>query len=159
LYNLNTLSDVQINFDLLGELIKFNKTLFKELNRFLAGDRFDQFVEVLVTNLVDSNVFVRSLVLSLDSFKRSRQNGVPASSSSLLCSSHHQASSMSSDTYKLGNTPSSRSKEDSDDFCMITAFVSQNTLRLLRDLMCAVRLSDINQVTQNSPKNLTQIPA
>ena len=38
--------DVQINFDLLGELIKFNKTLFRELNKFLLGDRFDQFVEV-----------------------------------------------------------------------------------------------------------------
>lgn len=38
--------DAQINFDLLGELIKFNKTLFRELNTILAGDKFDQFVEV-----------------------------------------------------------------------------------------------------------------
>jgi len=40
---------VQINFDLLGELIKFNKALFRELNRLLTGTKFDQFVEVIMS--------------------------------------------------------------------------------------------------------------
>ena len=130
----------------------------EEIFRHTFGKEFTfdktTFLQVLVTNLVDSNVFVRSVVLSLDSFKRCRQYGAPVSSSTLLCSPHYQET-MSSDNYKLGNTRSSRSNEDSDDFCMITAFVSHNTLRLIRDLMCAVRLSDINQVTENPLKNLT----
>lgn len=37
------------------------------------------------------------------------------------------------------------SKQD-ENYNKIAAFISHNTLRLLRDLMCAVRLNDINQV-------------
>jgi Trpc4-associated protein len=134
---------LQINFDLLGELIKFNKALFRELNRLLAGTKFDQFVEVLVANLVDSNVFVRSVVLSVDYFKKPQQMGTAISSSPLVCSAERQAT-LSSDNSKYGSTPSFRAKVE-DELCMISAFVSHNTHRLLRDLMCAVQLSDINQ--------------
>lgn len=42
----------QINFDLLGELIKFNKTLFLRLDRLLTGAKFDQFLEVRVVFIV-----------------------------------------------------------------------------------------------------------
>lgn len=75
---------------------------------------------------MDSNVFVRSVVLSLEYFKRSQLLGT------------------SSDNYK----PSFWAKGE-DELCMITAFVASNTHRLLRDLMCSVRLSDINQVRHN----------
>lgn len=37
---------MQIDFDLLGELIKFNKSLFRDLNGYLAGEKFNVFVEV-----------------------------------------------------------------------------------------------------------------
>lgn len=93
-------------------------------------------LQVLVTNLVDSNVFVRSVILSLDFFKRSRQIGTTVPSAFMP---------TNSENYKFGDTPWSRAKGE-NEFCMITAFVSHNTLRLLRDLMCSVRLSDINQV-------------
>ncbi|XP_024378941.1 uncharacterized protein [Physcomitrium patens] len=128
-------TSLQIDFDLLGELIKFNKSLFRDLNGYLAGEKFNVFVEVLVTNLVDSNVFVRSVILSLDFFKRSRQIGTTVPSAFMP---------TNSENYKFGDTPWSRAKGE-NEFCMITAFVSHNTLRLLRDLMCSVRLSDINQ--------------
>jgi hypothetical protein len=42
----------QINFDLLGELIKFNKNLFQRLNRLLVGEKFDRFVEVCPPKLL-----------------------------------------------------------------------------------------------------------
>jgi Trpc4-associated protein len=42
-------TSLQINFDLLGELIKFNQTLFQQLNRLLVGDKFDRFVEVSIS--------------------------------------------------------------------------------------------------------------
>ena len=39
-------ASLQIDFDLLGELIKFNPAMFARLNRALEGDRFNRFVEV-----------------------------------------------------------------------------------------------------------------
>lgn len=99
-----------------------------------------------MTNLVDSNVFVRSVVLSLDYFKRSSRDEFLGLNQNPSLSSTVKQSSMSSDNYKFGSIPNFLNKED-DEFCKITAFVSHNTLRLLRDLMCAVQLSDINQVT------------
>jgi hypothetical protein len=36
----------QINFDLLGELLKFNRRMFALLDSLLEGRRFDRFVEV-----------------------------------------------------------------------------------------------------------------
>lgn len=64
----------QINFDLLSELVKFNPAMFARLNRLLDGSRFDRFMAVVTEHLVDTNVFIRSLVLSLQSFR----HGVPA---------------------------------------------------------------------------------
>lgn len=129
-------TSLQINFDLLGELIKFNKTLFQRLDGLLAGDKFDRFVEVLVTNLVDSNVFIRSVVLSLDYFKRSQVDTMDLGSSPSACSL--EETSMRKGDFSFG------SREDGI-YCKITAFISHNTLLLLKDLMCAVRLDDINQ--------------
>lgn len=63
-------SALQINFDLLGELIKFNPAAFEALDATLAGrNRLERFAEVLVTHLVDSNVFVRSVALSAERFR------------------------------------------------------------------------------------------
>jgi hypothetical protein len=50
---------------------------------------------------------------------------------------------MRNDDYQVND---SASASYDAEFCKVTAFVFHNTLRLLRDLMCAVRLSDINQV-------------
>ncbi|KAG0588156.1 hypothetical protein KC19_2G220700 [Ceratodon purpureus] len=129
-------TSLQINFDLLGELIKFNKSLFQRLDRLLTGAKFDQFVEVLVTNLVDSNVFIRSVVLSLDYFKRSQVHTTGLGSSPHGC--FLKETSMRKDDHGFGF------REDVD-YCKIATFVSHNTLRLLKNLMCAVRLDDINQ--------------
>lgn len=61
-------SALQITFDLLGELTKFNAGAFEALDLTLAG-RLERFAEVMVTHLVDSNVFVRSVALSLERFR------------------------------------------------------------------------------------------
>ncbi|KAH9549448.1 hypothetical protein CY35_10G020700 [Sphagnum magellanicum] len=136
-------TSLQINFDLLGELIKFNKNLFQRLNRLLVGEKFDRFVEVLVTNLVDSNVFVRSVVLSLDYFRRHQWSGSASISARLaVISAPKRRANMRNDDYQVND---SASASYDAEFCKVTAFVFHNTLRLLRDLMCAVRLSDINQ--------------
>ncbi|RUS72825.1 hypothetical protein EGW08_019418 [Elysia chlorotica] len=61
---------LQSSFDLLGELIKFNIVAFKAFDEILATDqKFEKFVNMVNRNLVDSNMFIRSLVLSLEHFR------------------------------------------------------------------------------------------
>ncbi|CAI7838970.1 unnamed protein product [Closterium sp. NIES-53] len=62
-------ASLQIDFDLLGELVKFNPVLFRRLAVLVKGERFSRFIEVLVAHLVDSNVFIRSVMLSLHAFR------------------------------------------------------------------------------------------
>lgn len=48
--------------------------MFARLNRLLDGPKFDRFMAVVTEHLVDTNVFIRSLVLSLQYFRQ----GTPA---------------------------------------------------------------------------------
>ena len=61
---------LQSSFDLLGELIKFNIEAFKAFDAILTTDqKFDKFVNMVNRSLVDSNMFIRSLILSLEHFR------------------------------------------------------------------------------------------
>ena len=73
------ISTLQINFDLLGELLKCNPEMFKRLDECVTGKKMDRLVEVVVNNLVDSNVFLRSVLLSLQSFKRQHYDSIKSS--------------------------------------------------------------------------------
>eukprot|EP00299_Pterocystis_sp_00344_P000068 c10020_g1_i2.p1 GENE.c10020_g1_i2~~c10020_g1_i2.p1 ORF type:complete len:716 (-),score=154.44 c10020_g1_i2:7-2154(-) len=60
---------LQSNFDVLGEVLKFNIFAISQLNAIFNDERiFDRFCHAVRLSLVDSNVFVRSLILSLDHF-------------------------------------------------------------------------------------------
>ncbi|KAH3761746.1 Short transient receptor potential channel 4-associated protein [Pelomyxa schiedti] len=56
---------LQTDFDLLGEIIKFNLETLLELDKILMATKFDIFYRAVVNHLVDSNVFVRSVFLTL----------------------------------------------------------------------------------------------
>ena len=59
----------QPSFDLLGELLKFHPTILSRFDALLSeGDRLARLMAVARANLVDSNVFLRALVLSFSSF-------------------------------------------------------------------------------------------
>lgn len=61
---------LQSSFDLLGELIKFNWEAFKTFDSVLTTQsKFEKFVNTVNRNMVDSNMFIRSLVLSLEHFR------------------------------------------------------------------------------------------
>ncbi|CAL1542010.1 unnamed protein product [Lymnaea stagnalis] len=61
---------LQSSFDLLGELIKFNIVAFKAFDAILTTEeKFEKFVTMVNRNLVDSNMFIRSLILSLEHFR------------------------------------------------------------------------------------------
>jgi len=57
---------LQTAFDLLGELCKGNTETLNVLLDLLDGDRFERLMNVAVSHLVDSNVFIRALLLSVE---------------------------------------------------------------------------------------------
>lgn len=61
----------QTSFDLLGHLVKWNRDLFGLMNELLTREHavFSQLLEVVSERLIDSNVFVRSIALSLERFR------------------------------------------------------------------------------------------
>ncbi|XP_028410045.1 short transient receptor potential channel 4-associated protein-like [Dendronephthya gigantea] len=59
---------LQSSFDLLGELMKFNYIAFKEFNEVITEVEFDKFILVMTSNVVDSNMFMRCLILSNEHF-------------------------------------------------------------------------------------------
>ncbi|XP_071534122.1 short transient receptor potential channel 4-associated protein-like [Panulirus ornatus] len=62
---------LQSTFDLLGELLKFNVEAYRKLDNIISTEAKEKKLFRLVTkNLVDSNMLVRSLVLSNDLFTR-----------------------------------------------------------------------------------------
>eukprot|EP00795_Rhopilema_esculentum_P001923 gene1923-16433_t len=63
---------LQSSFDLLGELMKFNEEAFKRFNTYFNADaQFDRFISTMTSNVIDSNMFIRCIVLSLERFSSS----------------------------------------------------------------------------------------
>ena len=59
-------NNLQTAFDLLGELVKGNCHTLEMIEASLGDRQFRQFMDVVMSNLVDSNVFLRSLFLSME---------------------------------------------------------------------------------------------
>lgn len=61
----------QTSFDLLGHLVKWNRDLFGLMNELLTREHavLSQLLQVVSERLIDSNVFVRSIALSLERFR------------------------------------------------------------------------------------------
>ena len=60
-------NNLQTAFDLLGELIKFNRHTLELLESSFDDEQFRDFMACAMSNLIDSNVFLRSLFLSMES--------------------------------------------------------------------------------------------
>ncbi|XP_076850420.1 transient receptor potential cation channel, subfamily C, member 4 associated protein a [Brachyhypopomus gauderio] len=61
---------LQSYFDLLGELLKFNVDAFKRFNKYVnTEEKFQVFLSQINSSLVDSNMLLRCIVLSLDRFE------------------------------------------------------------------------------------------
>eukprot|EP00057_Strongylocentrotus_purpuratus_P030323 XP_781318.3 PREDICTED: short transient receptor potential channel 4-associated protein isoform X1 [Strongylocentrotus purpuratus] len=62
---------LQSYFDLLAELMKFNILAFKRFNKAInSEEQFMQFIELVHTHIVDSNMFVRCLALTIEHFEK-----------------------------------------------------------------------------------------
>jgi Trpc4-associated protein len=108
---------LQTSFDLLGELVKFNREIFSSFNQLLTGEKLPKFLSNVITHLVDSNVFLRGMVLSMERFTEEdrTKSGTP------------------------GHTPYAFAE------CKIAQFLDQNWFRLVKDLMTVVSIDNINQ--------------
>ncbi|RLN57326.1 hypothetical protein BBJ28_00005083, partial [Nothophytophthora sp. Chile5] len=65
----------QSAFDLLGEMTKGNWQTLQLFHEKLNNTQFATFMEVVILNLVDSNVFIRSMLLSSEKFAKQPQSG------------------------------------------------------------------------------------
>ena len=58
---------IQISFDLLGEIIKFNRFNLISFNKICSKKKcFDSLMKYITDNIVDSNVFLRALILTYE---------------------------------------------------------------------------------------------
>jgi Protein of unknown function (DUF3689) len=62
-------SVLQIHFDLLAEVTKFSRSSFATLNSILTDSQFECLFALATSNLVDSNVFLRAISVSLRAFR------------------------------------------------------------------------------------------
>jgi len=60
--------NLQTAFDLLGEILKFNKRTILLFESSVTSIELDVMYKKLMTNIIDSNVFIRSLSISLHRF-------------------------------------------------------------------------------------------
>ncbi|KAJ8257843.1 hypothetical protein GJAV_G00190330 [Gymnothorax javanicus] len=66
---------LQSYFDLLGELMKFNIDAFRRFNKYVnTEEKFQIFLSQINSSLVDSNMLVRCIVLSLDRFENQTED-------------------------------------------------------------------------------------
>jgi len=61
--------NLQTSFDLLGEIIKCNKRNILLFESQISKEELDLICEKVKNYVVDSNVFIRSLIISLNKFE------------------------------------------------------------------------------------------
>jgi hypothetical protein len=84
----SSVSNLQTSFDLLGELVRYNPAVVELLEaRLLQLQSMDKFLAVVLGNLVDSNVFLRSLVLTVEKLGR-RGEGAAGGQGAEVCVFH-----------------------------------------------------------------------
>lgn len=65
---------IQSYFDLLAELMKFNIGAYQRFNKIVTTEeKFNKFMNIVLSNIVDSNMFIRCMVLSLEHFEREQR--------------------------------------------------------------------------------------
>eukprot|EP01004_Peranema_trichophorum_P002344 NODE_140_length_3474_cov_54.174575_g119_i0.p1 GENE.NODE_140_length_3474_cov_54.174575_g119_i0~~NODE_140_length_3474_cov_54.174575_g119_i0.p1 ORF type:complete len:1079 (+),score=155.47 NODE_140_length_3474_cov_54.174575_g119_i0:51-3287(+) len=184
----HTTTRLQSSFDLLAELIKFNRQLFIQFNKIIEADimLYHKLCQTICTQLVHSNIFLRFVILSLNYFQPNsilRQYSINESASlgfpivaeddlyTRIQSAKHfvQHEPTSSPIFSrrkpeelvehldLRESPvSSFSSQSSFSFieltekyqyesCLLTAFIKQHKVEIIRNLMIEIDLDQINK--------------
>lgn len=112
----------QTSFDLLGHLIKWNRELFDLMNELLLGNHrlLSGLLGAVSDRLIDSNVFVRSVALSLERFRAEDQQAARCGKGEAEYTSYEF------------------------DRCVLWEFIEEWRVRIVYDLMASVRVDDVN---------------
>ena len=98
---------LQTSFDLLGELVKGDSTVLAYFVKRLSEEKFERLMSVSTANLVDSNVFVRSLLISLerDKYKREIRRGDVAAQMSVPSGANQGRAFLSHSWWEVKGIP------------------------------------------------------
>uniref|UniRef100_A0A7N4PMP5 Transient receptor potential cation channel subfamily C member 4 associated protein n=1 Tax=Sarcophilus harrisii TaxID=9305 RepID=A0A7N4PMP5_SARHA len=116
---------LQSYFDLLGELMKFNIDAFKRFNKYINTDeKFQVFLSQINSSLVDSNMLVRCITLSLDRFEnQSDMKVVHVLSECRLLSYMYQMSNRTTFLFRLINIIHVQTLTQENVSCLNTSLV------------------------------------
>jgi hypothetical protein len=67
-------NSLQTSFSLLGELVKYNIFTLELVEESLNDFQFRQFINILMDNITESNLFIRSLFLSMESISKANKD-------------------------------------------------------------------------------------
>ncbi|XP_044520307.1 short transient receptor potential channel 4-associated protein isoform X3 [Gracilinanus agilis] len=116
---------LQSYFDLLGELMKFNIDAFKRFNKYINTDeKFQVFLNQINSSLVDSNMLVRCITLSLDRFEsQSDMKVVHVLSECRLLSYMYQMNNRTTFLFRLINIIHVQTLTQENVSCLNTSLV------------------------------------
>lgn len=118
----------QTSFDLLGHLIKWNRELFAMMNDVLRGSHrlLTKLLDAVSSRLIDSNVFVRSVALSLERFRAEDELAMQSVQV-------RQASDNGQEyvCYDFGS-------------CVLWEFIDELRVEIVYDLMASVKVDEVN---------------
>jgi hypothetical protein len=120
-------SILQSCFDLLNELIKGNPEITKELEDFLSSSPLlaHQFFFIIMNNLVESNVFIRSLFLNCELFDKPSVEGEHSSSHNMT-----EATTVKEVAKEFKEDHHSRMEQPSSQLSSTTSVSSSSTILL-----------------------------
>ena len=107
---LHCAGNLQTAFDLLGELCKGNIVTLQMVLQTMDEERFERLMSVVISNLVDSNVFIRALLLTTERISLSQR----IAQGSILYRKQ-TTSSSSTGEYNGSNDNDEESDDESDE--------------------------------------------
>ena len=131
---------LQTNFDLLGELIKLNPIVLTLLDQTLGcGDtvRFDAFMQVVRMHLVDSNVLLRSMMLTIEH----EEESLIFLNKNLNGSQGTQGTKGTSSTHTCSRTRFHRYLETSKSILLSDMCTTVNPLDVTQENLCCLNSS------------------
>ncbi|XP_062871370.1 transient receptor potential cation channel, subfamily C, member 4 associated protein b [Trichomycterus rosablanca] len=145
---------LQSYFDLLGELMKFNIDAFKRFNKYVNTDeKFQTFLSQINSSLVDSNMLVRCIVLSLDRFEGQTDNikVVEVMSECRLLSYMAQVENRLSFLFRLINIINVQTLTQENVSCLNTSLVLLMQARWRGKLPCYLRALKEKEYAEKYP--------
>jgi Trpc4-associated protein len=124
---------LQSSFDLLGEIIKFNPALVLQLECSLGRDGVDNLTRICSSHLVESNMFLRSLLLTMR-----------CAHAAVVETHHHGPFSQQNLDMRFCSAAAASAISGSLEKGMLCTWLCRKEISIMFDLMTSVKEQDIN---------------